>query len=132
MLPELADVLRPIDTSGEAWFEILAAFQSAYASIPYNDAFIGRVYGFATWCIEASIGDESESDLFTSTVLNFYQSIPACIPARTDMIRWFTYQDFVANEQTLRYHLSDDEFLDLKQLFYRHHKKQRHSKTRDA
>ena len=36
------------------------------------------------------------------------------------MPRWIAYQEFVGSEQIFRYHLTEDEFVALKQHFYKH------------
>ena len=50
--------------------------------------------------------------------LCFYEHIPQHAAARDDMPRWIPYQDLIASEQIFRYHLTEEEFVALKQRFH--------------
>ena len=123
MLPELSDAINAAETPYRLWFDLHAAFEQAYDASPRNESLIGRIYEFHHWCADAPRGETAADDLLTCVVVCFVEHIPQHPAARADMPRWFSYQDFIGAEQVFRYHLSEQEFLDLKQLFYRNREK---------
>jgi hypothetical protein len=122
LLPELGEKITDpeIDTPYLLWFELCRAFDKAYDTSPRNDSLISRIYQYADWCVTAPRGETATDDLLTCTCVCFYEHIPRHPAARDDMPRWIPYQDFVRSEQIFRYNLTEDEFLALKQHFYKH------------
>ena len=122
MLPEMADAISRSDSPYSLWADINNAFDGAYDCEPQDESFIRRTYEFYLWCAQAPRGETATDDLLTCVVVCFLEHIPEHPKARADMPRWFSYQDFIGMERTFRYHLSEQDFLDLKQLFYRNRK----------
>jgi hypothetical protein len=122
LLPELGDAITDpeIDSPNKLWFEICAAFDRAYDASPRDESLIERIYRYADWCMTAPRGDNAATDLVTSTCVCFYEHIPQHPSAREDMPRWIPYQDFIGTEHFFRYHLTEEEFVALKQHFYKH------------
>jgi len=122
LLPELGEKITDpeIDTPYRLWFEIRDAFERAYDASPRDESLISRIYRYADWCMEAPRGETATDDLFTCASVCFYEHIPQHPAAREDMPRWISYQDFVAGEYFYRYHLTEEEFVALKQHFYKH------------
>ena len=122
LLPELGEKITDpeIDTPYLLWFEIRDAFERAYDQSQLDDSLISRIYRYADWCAAAPRGDTAEDDLLTCTCVCFYEHVAQHPAARHDMPRWIPYQDFIASEQIFRYHLTEEEFVALKQHFYDH------------
>lgn len=122
LLPELREKITDpdVDTPYQLWFEIMSAFDRAYDASPHDESLISRIYQYANWCMAAPRGETAEDDLATCTCVCFYEHIPEHLAARTDMPRWIPYQDFVGTEHFFRYHLTEEEFVALKQHFYKH------------
>lgn len=116
MLPELHSEIESAETPVSLWLEIVFCFDEAYEN-PRNEDFIRRVYGYADWCLMQPGGETAEEHLPTCVCTCFWEHIPTLKAARDDMPRWFTFEDFMANQHFFKYLLSDREFEDLKRLF---------------
>jgi hypothetical protein len=124
LLPELEEKISSpsVESPFDLWFELRQAFESAYDASLRNEALISRICQYADWCVAAPRGETAADDLLTCTCVCFYERIPQHPAARDDMPRWFAYRDFIGSEQIFRYHLSEEEFLALKEHFHRHRK----------
>ena len=118
MLPELRSKIETAETPMSLWLEIVFSFDEAYEE-PRNEDFIKRVYGYADWCLSHAVGETAAEHLPTCVAICFWEHIPTTKAARDDMPRWFSFEDVIANQHFFRYHLSDEEFEDLKGLYRR-------------
>ena len=112
-LPELRGLVASADTVMALWIELHIKFEEAYRREPWNDDLIRRIYAYADWCIDAPRVDDAGRDPFTAVIVAFYEDIPAFVPARDDMPRWFTPQEVAQNKAVFSYHIGDAAFADL-------------------
>jgi hypothetical protein len=122
LLPELGEKITDPDmeTPFRLWFELWDAFRQAYDASPRDESLISRIYAFAGWCMTAQHDDSIADELATATCVSFFEHIPQHLAARDDMPRWIPYQDFIGREQVFRYGITEEEFVALKQHFYKH------------
>ena len=122
MFPELGERFEGADNPYLLWQELVLRFEEAYPCLPRNQSLIERTYRYAAWCCAQPRGQTADDDLLTCAAVSFYEHIPTCPPARSDMPRWFSLQEFREMERTFRYHLSEAEFADLREHFERYGK----------
>ena len=120
-MPELVEEIAKATNSMQLWIEIGFAFNDAYDE-PRNEDLIGRIYGFASWCVEQPRSEHAQDDLFqddlfTSVVVCFYEHIPLNKAAWVDVPRWFTEEEVRQNKEVFSYHSSAAEYQELLALF---------------
>lgn len=116
MLPELRAEIKEAETPMALWVEIIFYFDEAYRT-PQNDDFIRRVYAYADWCLGQNTGETAAEHLQTCVAVCFWEHIPNNKAARSDMPRWLSFEDLMANQHFFRYSLSDEAFDELKALY---------------
>ena|SRR5437870_6656644 len=116
MLPEFQSEIAGAETPMGLWTEIIFHFDDAYEE-PRNEDLIERIYGYADWCLEHDVGESAADHLPTCVAVCFWEHIPICKAAREDMPRWFSYEDFRANEHFFKYRLETEEWEELKQVY---------------
>jgi hypothetical protein len=112
MVPDLAPEIEDAETPYLLWFGLHQAFREAYGE-PRNDALIGKIYGYASWCLSQPRADAMEEDLTTCVCLCFYQNIPLLEVARQDLARWLAPEDFARLVEVLRFHSGPEVFEEL-------------------
>lgn len=118
IFPELISYFEDADTPYSLWFELQAAFERAYDKTPRDDGLIQRIYQYSDWCCNQPRGETVADDLLNCVAFSFYMHIPLHPAAREDMPRWWRADDL--REPTIfQYHLSDDQFLELRSFLER-------------
>ena len=122
LVPELGEKITDpdIETPNMLWFELWDAFRKAHDASPRDESLIGRIYAYADWCLTASHDGSIADELATSACVGFLENLPQHSATREDMPRWISYQDFIGSEQVFRYGITEEEFVALKQHFYKH------------
>jgi len=118
MFPELASRFEEANTPYLLWFELREAFERAYAQSPRDESLIRRIYQYSDWCIGQPQGQTAEDDLTTCVAVCFYEHIPQHSAAREDMPRWWRAED-LREPSIFQYHLSDEEFRELRSFLSR-------------
>jgi len=116
LLPEIKTEILESETPMQLWIEIVLAFDEAYEE-PRNESLIKRAYEYQNWCLEQDEGDTASEHLPTCVAIVFWEHIPTNTEARKDMPRWFTLEDVLSNHHFFSYHLSDENFDYLIDLF---------------
>lgn len=116
VLPEMQDEIIESDNPMRLWIEIVLSFDEAYEE-SRNESFIKRVYDYEEWCLEQDKGETAAEHLPTCVATAFWEHIPTNQAAREDMPRWFSLEDVLANQHFFRYHLTDENFKDLVDLY---------------
>jgi hypothetical protein len=118
MFPELVSQFEEADTPYLLWFELRSAFEKAYDKTPRDEALIRRIYMYSDWCCDQPRGQTAEDDLLTCVGVCFYEHIPQHPAAREDMPRWWRAED-IQEPSIFQYHLSDEEFRELRSFMGR-------------
>lgn len=113
MFPDLVPEFDEVDNPYLLWIELRSVFEKAYERDPRDESMIERIYRYSDWCMSQPRGQTSGDDLFTCVAVCFYEHIPEHPGAREDMPRWWLAEDLVESG-VFHYHLTDDEFRDLK------------------
>lgn len=119
MFPELLASFEEADTPYLLWFELREAFEQAYEQSPRGESLIRRIYQYSDWCTDQSRCQTADDDLLTCVAVCFYEHIPQHPAAREDMPRWWRVEDLALEPHVLRYHLSDEEFRELRSFIAR-------------
>ena len=85
-----------------------------YEQTPRDESPIRRIYLYSDWCAEQPRGRTAADDLLTCVAVCFYEHIPLNPGARADMPRWWRPEDLADEPSIFRYHLSDDQFNELR------------------
>jgi hypothetical protein len=109
VVPDLTGEIVKAETPYLLWIEFYHAFREAY-NTPRNDALIGQIYQYAKWCLDQPQGERYEDDVKTCVCLCFYQNIPLLPPARDELGKWLTPEDFSTLRFVLRFHCDGDTF----------------------
>src|SRR3954470_18328235 len=99
--PDLAGLIGQAELPQHLWIELYGVFRGAYDP-PGNDALIGQIYRYAKWCLDQPRGERYQDDIATCVCLCFYQNLPLLPPARDELGRWLTPEDFSTLEEVLR------------------------------
>jgi hypothetical protein len=118
MFPELLSHFEDADTPYLLWFELREAFERAYDKTPCDESLIRRIYQYSDWCADQPRGRTAEDDLLTCVAVCFYEHIPLHPDAREDMPRWWRADD-LREPSVFQYHLSDEEFRELRSFLSR-------------
>jgi hypothetical protein len=118
IFPELVSQFEEADTPYMLWFELRNVFEEAYEQSPPDESLIRRIYQYSDWCVNQPRGLTAEDDLLTCVAVCFYEHIPQHQAARKDMPRWWRVED-MSEESIFRYHLSDEEFRELRSFLAR-------------
>ena len=118
MFPELVSRFEDADTPCLLWFELREAFVRAYEQSSRNESLIKRIYQYSDWCVDQPQGQTAEDDLTTCVAVCFYEHIPQHPTAREDMPRWWRAED-LREPSIFQYHLSDEEFRELRSFLTR-------------
>jgi hypothetical protein len=116
MFPELVLRFEGADTPYLLWFELRDAFEQAYEQKPRNESLIKRIYQFSDWCCDQLRKETAKDDLLTCVAVCFYEHIPQHSLAREDMPRWWKAEDLAGELSIFQYHLSSEEFAELKKF----------------
>lgn len=116
LLPEIKPEILDSDNPMQLWIEIVLYFDKAYEE-PRDEGFIKRVYQYQGWCLEQDKGETADEHLPTCVVTVFWEHIPTNPAARRDMPRWFTLDDVLSNRHHFSYHLTDENFKELVNLY---------------
>ena len=119
MFPELVSRFEEADTPYLLWFELQDAFEQAYEQSPRDESLIRRIYRYSDWCADQPRGQTAEDDLLTCVAVCFYEHIPQHPAAREDMPRWWRAEDLAVGPHVMQYHLSDEEFRELRSFIAR-------------
>jgi hypothetical protein len=119
MLPELVNSFEDADTPYLLWFELHDAFKQAYEQTPRDESLIRRIYQYSDWCCDQPRGETAADDLLTCVAVCFYEHIPLHPVAREDMPRWWRAEDMAGEQSIFQYHLSDEQFSELKSFLLR-------------
>ena len=119
MFPELASCFEGADTPYLLWFELREAFERAYEESPRDESLIRRIYQYSDWCAAQPRGQTAEDDLLSCVAVCFYEHIPQHPAAREDMPRWWRAEDLATEPHIMQYHLSDDQFRELRSFLTR-------------
>lgn len=112
-LPELRDAITSADSVMALWSDVTHAFERAYRADPPDESLIGRIYGYADWCVDAPRGDDAGRDPLSAVIVSFYEEIPTIKPARDDMPRWFKLSEVADNRTVFAYRIGDTGFDEL-------------------
>jgi len=118
MFPELAGRFEEAATPYLLWFELREAFERAYEQSPCDESIIRRIYQYSDWCVAQPQGQTATDDLTTCVAVCFYEHIPKHPGARADMPRWWRAED-LREPSIFQYHLSDEEFRELRSFLER-------------
>jgi hypothetical protein len=118
MFPELLARFEEASTPYLLWFVLRDVFERAYEQSPCDESLIRRIYQYSDWCVDQPQGRTAEDDLATCVAVCFYEHIPQHPGAREDMPRWWHAKD-VSEPSVFQYHLSDEEFHELKSFLTR-------------
>ncbi len=90
IIPEMNIHLTQSGNAMSFWIEVWIAFEEAY-QFPKNEHLIHRIYHFANWCAaqEQPANIDAGNHLLTCVVVSFYEHIPSCAAARSDIPLWF-------------------------------------------
>ena len=121
LLPELSDRVQQAENPYALWNDLVFPFEDAYDSDPPDRSLIERVYKYARWCEDQPRGEIADNDLFTCLVVCFYEHIPTHPLARKDMPNWFAWEEFNNGRQAFHYHLNDEQFAELEEIFTQHY-----------
>ncbi|EEF59124.1 hypothetical protein Cflav_PD1616 [Pedosphaera parvula Ellin514] len=119
MFPELACQFEWADTPYLLWFELREAFEKAYEQTPRDESLIKRIYQYSDWCADQPRGETAEDDLLTCVAVCFYEHIPLHSAAREDMPRWWRAEDLAGEPSVFQYHLSEEQFRELRNFLAR-------------
>ncbi|HXG85792.1 MAG TPA: hypothetical protein VNI84_17365 [Pyrinomonadaceae bacterium] len=100
----------------QLWIEIVLSFDEAYEE-PRDESFIKRVYDYEEWSLEQNEGETAAEHLPTCVVTAFWEHLPTNTASREDMPRWFSLDEVLANQHLFKYHLTDENFKDLVDLY---------------
>ena len=114
MFPELDSRFEEADTPYLLWFELREAFERAYEQAPRGESLIRRIYQYSDWCVDQPQGQTAEDDLTTCVAVCFYEHIPQHPAAREDMPRWWKPEDLAGERSIFSYHLSAEQFTELR------------------
>lgn len=100
--PQFAESIAEADTPYAVWFELNAAFETAYAE--NNEVLIRAIYDYAGWCCRQPSGAIPEDDLGTCVACCFFEHIPLVPKALQDMPRWWKLDDVALMKEIFSYH----------------------------
>jgi len=92
--PEFDEEIREADTPYLLWIGLRTHFEDAYATLPFDDSLIGRIYQFYKWCSCHPRGETAADDLLTCVFVCFYEHIPEDKNALKDARRWLPADEF--------------------------------------
>ncbi len=119
MFPELVSQFVELDTPYLLWIELGILFEKAYEKSPRDESLIRRIYMYSHWCAAQPRGQTSDDDLLTCVSVCFYEHIPLHPVARADMPRWWRAEDLDGEPSIFQYHLSDEQFRELRSFLAR-------------
>lgn len=91
------------------WIQLRYKLVRAYDKEPLNEEFIGKIYDYASWCLEQPSTGDANTDP-SSAVAGFIEDIPRDERISDDLYRWMSAETFDGSENLFRYSLSDEKF----------------------
>jgi hypothetical protein len=113
-----------VESPGQLWIELTAAFMQAYKE-PRNEDLIARIYQYAEWCCCQPSGKTAEDDFGSIVCVSLYEDIPTSPEALEDMPRWFSREDVILMKDTFSYMVGKEGFHKILQAYERFQKKSR-------
>jgi hypothetical protein len=107
------------DTPVALWIDLDYLLHTAYEEQPVNDDLIGRIYDYASWCLEQPETEGSETDLSGNVAFCLIDSIAFEKHASDDLYRWMSSESFDGFEELFRYHLSPEQYKAFRDDFMR-------------
>jgi hypothetical protein len=113
------------DTPVALWIDLDYLLHMAYEDQPVNDDLIGRIYDYASWCLQQPDTEDSETDLSGNVAFCLIESITFEKHASDDLYRWMSIESFDGFEELFRYRLDTedayrkfrDEFMEKKKSY---------------
>jgi hypothetical protein len=90
------------------WIDLDYLLHTAYEELPVNDDLIGRVYDYASWCLDQPDTRGSETDLSGTIAFCLIESITFEKQASADLYRWMSVESFLGFENLFRYRLDTE------------------------
>ena len=110
-VPDVEEVVtEPSSTLFDLWLELYFVLVDCYQEKPTNDVLIGRIYGFASWCLAYPRTEDAETDVSSATAVGLIEPLPLDKQVLDDLHRWVSVETFQGCESLFRYHLSDAEY----------------------
>jgi hypothetical protein len=83
------------------------------AHIAKDEDLIGRIYGFAQWCLDAPRGKDAADDLLSIVTVAFFEGVPKHKEVRQEIGRWFP-RDFIKGmHEVFCYIESEEKYLEM-------------------
>jgi hypothetical protein len=96
------------DTPMALWIDLDYLLHTAYEELPVNDDLIGRIYDYASWCLDQPDTRGSETDLSGTIAFCLIESITFEKQASADLYRWMSVESFLGFENLFRYRLDTE------------------------
>jgi hypothetical protein len=113
------------ETPMALWIDLDYLLHTAYEELPVNDDLIGRIYDYASWCLDQPDTQGSKTDLSGTIAFCLIESITFEKQASDDLYRWMSSESFLGFEDLFRYRLDTeaayckfrDEFMEKKRSY---------------
>jgi hypothetical protein len=102
-LPEFCDEIERAESPHTLWSDIEGWFRTAFSA--GDDELMGRIFGYAGWCLRSSDREIREAPLY-----NFYEDLPKILGVARYLHRYMTPEEFDGLEYFFRYLTTDEEF----------------------
>ena len=113
-LPECRAIINAADNPMAMWIELHLEFERAMEVA--NHDLVGRFMQFAAWCISEESG-KLPNDTSTAVACAFYEHLPETRKYWPNFPKWFSRSQFEMLLPVFSYHLSPDDFADLKKHY---------------
>lgn len=109
-------LIEKVDNPMSLWIELLIAFENFVKN--NEDEKIRKVLNYAAWCVSPNSG-HLPNDISTAVVCAFYEHIGSNSSMWPHFKDWFSTQEFEKIKDCFKYHLSDKEFEEFNEFYYK-------------
>src|ERR1700722_2361881 len=118
--PELQDMIEKQSGIVALWIELYSLLQATYEEQPVNDTLIGKIYDYASWCINQPQDQGTDpEDPSSAAAVGLIENISLNKQVSDDSYRWLSVETFLGCEGLFRYHLSEEEYRKFSDEFMR-------------
>ncbi len=114
-LPENKKIIESVENPMALWIELHLIFNSLVEENAKNPK-IRKILNYASWCFSDKSG-KLPNDTSTAVVCAFYEDIATQREFWPYFKEWFYPHEFEKIKPCFKYHLSDDEFIELEKIY---------------
>ena len=114
LFPERRAEVERTPSIYQMWFALLMDLQHAYRAIPIEQDLIERIYSYAAWCF----APKQNPELRGAVAVSFYEHLADFGPARRDLPRRLTREQFTELVPAFRTVLEPREFEAFEREFF--------------